>query len=378
MKVALLGHTKGNIGHALMVAGMKRIISHAFPNVEFHVFEQHNPFCVFSDGGIWSKFRREIVQLEIAFPKRWYMQKVLDGKANELVSWLRQYSGAILCGGPNIAPGVSSSINMKLMCHMMPAAFASADVPVLDLAVGSCYPLTAIPERMNSADEAFHVLEGKFLTGASVRDDIAQKLMATCGRTVSKIPCGAIASGLYFQDVMKEQPRGDSILINYQKKGANEDWGQGVSVAQYREVIRDLIKRLQRRHKVAILCQNEHEYKEAAELDKACERVFPKTVEEYASAVWKAKSGVVSRIHAAIPMAGIGVPTVAVGTDSRLGALKLMGLKTFFAKEAVAEELEASVENLLTHQQQERERLTEVQRATIAAYSQLLRIHIKE
>ncbi len=70
----------------------------------------------------------------------------------------------------------------------------------------------------------------------------------------------------------------------------------------------------------------------------------PTTLQEHAEVITRGKAGVASRIHAVIPMAGVGLPVTAIGTDTRLGTLELMGLKAHFIGDASSELLEDEIE----------------------------------
>ena len=104
---------------------------------------------------------------------------------------------------------------------------------------------------------------------------------------------------------------------------------------------RTLVQRLRSRHDVLFLCHNLAEFWAAAELCPDVPRALPRSADEYLSLVRSAIVGLCCRIHAAVPLASLGVPSIGVGTDSRLLTLETIGIKTFYVKDATAERLEA-------------------------------------
>lgn len=125
------------------------------------------------------------------------------------------------------------------------------------------------------------------------------------------------------------------------------------------------------------LCHNRTEYLLAETVDATLPRHLPATPEEYAAIIGRARAGLVSRIHAAIPLAGIGVPSLAIGTDTRLGTLDIMGLRTIYVKQATTDRLEYELSGMLSQLDAERSRLFEVRENAIRTYADLMRNHAR-
>jgi len=124
---------------------------------------------------------------------------------------------------------------------------------------------------------------------------------------------------------------------------------------------------------VRMLARSEYERRLAGQVapDLACDQLHD-TV-SYVEA--GAKVGFVSRIHAAIPLAGIGVPSLVIGNDTRLGMVETMGLPTVTPKAATAGEIISTLENLIAKGAAERERPRTLREETIGRYVDLFRIH---
>lgn len=378
--VALVSHRFGNIGHTFMAEGVEEIARQAFGK-EFQIahFEQHRFFDLhpwYHPIRLTDLFRHgRLTGLRMALGSeqacRFFWPQCRD---------LRSFMLAINCGGPSVSPGVGSSPEMRLMFLYKLGAFAAQGVPVLDLGVGTgAFPLE---KTVGSARDVFSDADRLYFQRlfaatklTTVRDPLAKRLLAELGRSAPLIPCAAFVAGRKLERMATAPSSRTLILINFQKYGANEDWGQGVDPAAWASTMRALIQRLSERHDIAFLCHNALETRLAKDLAPQIPQYQPDTVEEYGRLIARAKVGLVSRIHAAIPLAGIGVPSLVVGTDSRLGTVDLLGLPTRYVKEATPDNLESTLEELLKKAPQEAERLKSLREETATRYAALFREH---
>ena len=381
MKVGLLSHRGGNIGHDMMATGFEVIVRDALgPEVQIEHIEQHHPLWYYP---AWYPIR----YLELIPHQR--MRKLKEALMRENLhrpAWKHMrrlsWSVAIACGGPVINPQSAGSPEMKMVYHFLPGMIAEQGIPVLDCGVGTCYPLERVPERLEGqADIQFYEKLFSYTTLSLVRDRLAEKLWGQMGRPVHRVVCGAIAAGKHFQNILTDPIPGDRdkfIGVNYQLYGANEDWGQGVDTRLWRETIRGLVHKLQTRHRVAFICHSQAEHQLAREADANVPRFFPRSIKEYASMANQIKAAVVSRLHAAIPLAGMGIPSVVVGTDTRLWAADEIGLKTIYVKQATVEALETLLEGYLTDYGRTHEQLLSVRNQTIQRYGDFIKSSIKD
>lgn len=381
-KVALLSHRFGNIGHLFMAVGFEEIVRDLLgSNVDIEHFEQHHFFSVYPKGH-WLHWLDRIPHGRMKTLRMYLNRPEVCEKLWPAAKHLSDFAGAITCGGPSIVRGVGKTPEMCLMFHHQLGAFHYHGVPTFDCGVGSGgFPLKNMPtdfaNAFDNADKRYFQRLFSYSTISTVRDEVAKGLWDALGRNAPLIPCGALASGRRFESLVQPSKSWEnrSIVINYQLTGANNDWGQGVDVNQWKLTVRNLIQRLKKRHDVVFLCHGETEGRHAAQVNPEVRRVIPNTLEEYAEVIRNGKAGLASRIHAAIPMSGIGLPVVAIGTDTRLGTLDLMGLKTFFVKDVTAEQLEQQIEEGLSRAQQEQERLTVLRENTIRSYGEIFRQH---
>ena len=377
-RVALLSHRFGNIGHLFMSIGFEEIIKDLFrQDVEIAHFEQHHFFSIYP-AGHRLRLLDKIAHGRIRRLRMWLNSPRMCLRLWPDASHLRQFSAAITCGGPSIVRGVGRTPEMCLMFHHQLGAFNYHGVPTFDCGVGSGgFPLKSLPSTLESAfdevDKAYFARLFSYSSISTVRDSYAQSLWRALGRDALLIPCGAVASGRRFER-MAQRPSSDSdrtIIINYQRQGANNDWGQKVDVHRWRGTICELIKRLKKRHKVVLLCHGNAEARQAASLGADVPCMVPETLTDYAKVIMSGKAAVASRIHAAVPMAGVGMPVFGVGTDTRLGTLELMGLKTSYVDDISADQLEQELEASMTNYDLEHDRLIAMREQTIARYQAL-------
>lgn len=381
-KIALLSHRFGNIGHLFMSVGFEEILRQMFgDDVDIRHFEQHHFFSVYPQGH-WLHWADKIPHGRMGALRMWLNSPKQCEKFWPEAHELREFSGAITCGGPSIVRGVGRTPEMCLMFHHQLGAFHHHGVPTFDCGVGSGgFPLRNLPaspaDAFDAADKRYFERLFSYSTVSTVRDSYAQELWRALGREAPLIPCGALLSGRRFE-ALSERPNDDAekhIVINYQLSGANSDWGQKVDIDQWRKVVADLIRRLQKRHKVIFLCHNAVEASHARQVGVDIPSYTPTTLDEYAKIIMRGKAGVASRIHAAIPMAGVGLPVSAIGTDTRLGTLDLMGIKTHYVGDITAEQLEHETETGIRNADEERQRLLALRDEAASQYIELFSRH---
>ena len=368
MKIAVLSHRGGNIGHDFMAAGIEVIVREAFgPAAALTHFEQHHHFSVYP---------------------RFHPLRAIDCVSHSRLTALRRFLGtegarrwlfrqtspldfnlAVAAGGPNVVRGGGHTPALRLMLLHFNGAFHYRGVPLVDAGVGACFPLEANDYRLTDAEDRKFYKEAAELAAAVVtREPVAQQVFADLGVETSVVPCAAIASGVVMSEAAAGVEPDQYILVNFQRLGANEDWGQGVDPVKWRDTMRQAIATLERRMPVMLLAQSGPEAELAADLAPHLRCFWPKTVEEYAAAISGACIGIVSRIHAAIALAGIGVPSFVVGTDTRLKTVETMGLETAFVKNVSADLLVDASLRLIERKRQEKERLIALRGSTIRQY----------
>jgi hypothetical protein len=174
---------------------------------------------------------------------------------------------------------------------------------------------------------------------------------------------------------LREVPltNGEFIVINYMEKGGHYDFGQGIDAVRWHDSLTKVVKRLQMHHQVLMLCHNEQEYELARGFASPACPFLPRDTTELLSILSRAKAGICNRLHAAVALAGFGIPSVAVGTDTRLRMVQELGLPCHYVEETDSEQLEHELESLVSDRPRHMERLLTIRDRAYEAYSDLVR-----
>ena len=194
---------------------------------------------------------------------------------------------------------------------------------------------------------------------------LAQRICHSVGRIAPQIPCSAFLAA---KGMRAEASESNYILINYMLGGGHYEWKQDINSCRWKETVKVLISRLGKRHNLAFLCHNENEYSVAKDLNLGLHIFTPKSPREYFDLATKAKFGICNRMHASVGIAGLGIPSIAICTDTRLLMVSELGLPIHYVKEASADLLEDETECLLQAWRTEQERLFALQSATWDKY----------
>jgi hypothetical protein len=188
----------------------------------------------------------------------------------------------------------------------------------------------------------------------TAREPLAQQLFNRAGGDVPMFCCSALLAARGHEP--KPTAHGP-VLINYMPRGDRDEWDQAIDQAVWRDTMHNLIARLRRRHVLKFLCHSPDEVQAAGALDATLEVLAPRTPASYFSVVADAKAAVCNRLHASVAMAGLGIPSVAVGNDTRLLMPQAVGLTSLFVKDATAVRLEREVAALIGRRDEISQRL---------------------
>jgi polysaccharide pyruvyl transferase WcaK-like protein len=365
MRVGLITTLNTNIGDDFIREGIVNVLKETFRrgDVELVPVNKHHPYTVYPS--CHPIHMRDLARFLPIGESR------IRSTANALFSRLG-YSRfdscdlIIQCGAPVFWHGCSQNEWAKPIWHDVVGRL-SKHIPVLNLAAGSCYPWERQQDVLELPEDVEYI---KSILGycrlTTVRDSVARALCTSLGTDTPKIPCSAFLAARG-----KKADLDDSgyILFNYMQGGGHYDWDQGINPKEWEATVRTLIARLERRHKVAFLCHDEKEHALAKELAPELPIFFPTSPDEYFQCASQAKFAICNRMHASVGMAGLGIPSVAVCTDTRLLMVAELGLPVHYVKEATSEVLEEETEGLLGALRSEQERLLDLQEKTFRSYA---------
>jgi Polysaccharide pyruvyl transferase len=275
----------------------------------------------------------------------------------------------IQCGTPIIWEGCRNSEWARLIWKDVLARLSRDGVPVLNVGGGSCYPWERQPTTLaGHADEAFIRLMLDAASLTTVRDYLSMQLFGALGYRAQLITCPAILAGQTF--VTTGEPK-RTVIVNYMRGSGHYDWGQGIDVSLWEATMSRLLTWLrQNGWKVLLLAHKESELAEYARLWPDLPRSFPATAKEYFETIRNAAFGIFNRMHASVAAAGMGIPSVAIGTDTRNMMVTTLGLPVLYVKDANIDKLVAEVDGLVAHRSAQSERLLRLREATLETYKQ--------
>ncbi|MEI7766673.1 MAG: hypothetical protein WCJ97_04445, partial [Phycisphaerae bacterium] len=118
------------------------------------------------------------------------------------------------------------------------------------------------------------------------------------------------------------------------------------------------------------IAHNEAEKTLAQSLAKDDQVIMPRDPMEYFSATNRGTVSLCNRLHASVALAGMGIPGVAIGTDTRLLMVENLGQHALYVKDACdADYLYQKTMDCIVNRNTKRENLLKLSRDTLAVYA---------
>ncbi len=367
-----------NIGDELIREGILHLLTKRLGNQSWEtiVINKHQPWTITP---WWHPERLEPVVSRLRGLRRWLLPALLKMSDQMWRSRLDACDAIIQCGMPVFWMGCATSPWTRAVWRntLIPQA---ANRPVLNLAAGSCFGWGNLPKAPEAlgADGDFIRQVTQACTLSTARDTLTESIFQWSGQTVPLLPCAALLAarhrGAAGSAAVKDISQADGrILVNYMRGAGHYDLDGRGDPAAWEDGFRKVLQDLRRMGKVAFLCHNTSERFDAERLklpDEPC--ILPEKVEEYGQAVAGARAALCNRLHASVVLAGMGIPSVAVGNDSRLLMVRELGLTAHSVGEVSCETLSSEMEAVLNARATERERLQHLADTTEQAYLGLL------
>ncbi|HEU5080311.1 MAG TPA: polysaccharide pyruvyl transferase family protein [Opitutaceae bacterium] len=370
MRVGLITTLKTNIGDDFIREGICNVLRGLASReaIEFVPINKHTPDMLYP--------RWHPLAVARSLPVAGYRKKLAIRKLSRVFKYVGftafdRCDAIVQCGAPVYWEGCGQNTRWKQDLWEDVVQRLHRKIPVLNLAAGSCFPYRKQPERFElPADRKYVRWLHSLCRATSVRDPLAHKLLAAEDCDTHLIRCSAFL----FTNPSEARPSTDGpILINYMRGGGHYDLGQQISADRWENTVRQLISRLKAKgHRVALVCHNETELKLAREIAPDCDIRMPKTFREFPEMVRDAKAAICNRMHASVALAGLGIPSVTVGTDTRMLMVEQLEMPCYFVEDAELDAVERDVERLIAQREQIAARLRVLQRATRDSYAHLL------
>jgi hypothetical protein len=369
VRIGLITTLDRNIGDDFIRDGIVQILSRVFAgrDVHFLAVNKHRPLTVYPD---WHPLRW--LQALDRLPRG---RRAAETMKADMSRALYRLGGSrfdrtemiVQCGAPVMWPDCHRCEWARPLWDQVVGRLAER-IAVLNLAAGSCYPWEDQPQvGRDSRDSDFLRRILSYCRVTTARDALMSRLAGNLGTSVPTIPCSAFLVGRRFR--VRPADADGFVLFNYMPGGGHFELGQGIDEKGWMTTARSLIERISSRHRVAFICHDASEYAAAGYLNPDLPRFLPTTIEDYFSLIASSKAAVCNRLHAAVALAGVGIPSVSIGTDTRLLMVAAIGLPHRYVKDVAVEQLEEDVETILRNRRHERERLIELRDWTWSRYT---------
>ena len=368
MKIGIITTLNTNIGDDFIREGICKLLKEIYRSEqpEFVCVNKHKPYTVYPG---WHPIRLRDVAKRLPVG-----QKLLSSTADTFFAHVGftlfdNCDLIVQCGTPVFWHGCNQNEWAIPLWHDVVGRLCRK-VPVLNLAAGSCYPWERQQNVLKLPEDIEYI---KSILGycrlTTVRDRLARSICTSVGWDTPQIPCSAFLAAKGRRAAVAES---GYVLINYMRGGGHYGWEQGIDPGIWEKTVRKLLARLGSRHKLAFLCHDEKELSLARVIAPDILSIVPKTVHEYFECVSNAKFGICNRMHASVAMAGLGIPSIAICTDTRLLMVAELGLSTFYVKDVDEDILEEETESTLKILRTEQERLLVLQHETWDKYVSLI------
>ncbi|QBG47333.1 polysaccharide pyruvyl transferase family protein [Verrucomicrobia bacterium S94] len=352
VKVGLITTVDTNIGDDFIREGILLALGEAISkDLEITYVNKHVP------GDIYPRFH-PLYWVKYLPKGRVTASRFLDGVMNRFHgSRFEDCDLVIQCGAPVFFNKCSQAEWAKIIWEHILCRLGKR-IPVLNLAAGSCYPWERIPENhkeLNTNDAYFIEKITKACALTMVRDRLSKQLLEEMQLEAQQQICSAFLAGRKYK---KKTADAKFVFFNYMQGGGHFDFGQNIDTKRWETTVRSIIEQVRKSHPVACICHDQKEFHLAGQLFPDIPRFFPRTVEEYFNLAALGIAGVFNRMHAAVAFAGMGIPSVAVGTDSRMLMVKELSMPVYYVKDADAQQICSDLERMLKARDAERDRLT--------------------
>jgi hypothetical protein len=366
MKFGLLSTLHTNIGDDLIRRGIIKIITSSRPEErdDFLVINKHRPLSIYP-------LHHPARWLDIDFlARRSITRKWAAAFARFGPSKFDDRDILIQCGTPVFWEGCYNCewrypVWEQVMCRL------SESRTVMNLAAGSCYRWEGhdMPAVLSTSDLNFMQKILNACSVTTVRDVLAQQICSSLGYKVPIVPC---AASLAFYDEPLPNPD-KTIMINFMDGGGHFDWDQGIDKSWWIEQMRKIIAHLSSgSFRITFLCHDAKEYRLSGMLFPGLTRIEARSTDEFKEHAAKAHIGICNRLHAAVGMAGLGVPSIAIGTDTRGLMAEAAGIEFVYVKDAAAANIISKIEKLIANRSDEHDRLLAIRQSSFTAYRKLL------
>lgn len=376
MKIGLLTTLNTNIGDDFIREGITGLLRNMLckDELKFVPVNKHRPYSMYP---VWTGLQMMHSFDFMRNPRKRLLREKLEGIiARPKLSCFSDCDIVIQCGTPILWEGCRLSEWANPVWRDVLHWLSRRGKAVLNIGGGASYPWERRPQTLvGDDDEEFVRLMLDACRLTTVRDQLSQNLLKTLGREVEMICCPALLSGQLFV-----RPRSPTrkVVVNYMEGGGHYDWGQNIDADQWSKAIAKVVSILSSEGWRVVLLAHDRKEMEMAQLRwPQLEKCFPQSVNQYFDFISDAAFGVFNRMHASIAAAGVGVPSVAIGTDARNLMVEAAGLPVLFVKDATVDSIISETRRLANSRDSECQRLLNLRAETWRRYEECIKGYLR-
>ena len=364
--IAVLSTLNHNIGDEFIRDGLLHVFQkvHGTAKHDFVIYNKHKPWTFFP-------LNHPAHWLYLAGSKAGFRAiKAMDFASKIPGSFFEKSRYIIQSGTPIIWHEAEKSSEWGTCFWRTIVPRISHRIPIFNLGGGACYPWNAKPDVLQGDDRDFARSMVSHAKLTTTRDPLAAKLLGEASSTsIAHYCCPALLAGQ--SHVSVSAPR-KKFIVNFMSRAGHFDYLNEIDPAMWRNCFDKVIKKLEGKFNIIFLCHNDSELGAAKNYWPSHKAFYPKSTTEYFNLISGAHAGLVNRLHAAVGLAGLGIPSIAVGTDTRMLMTQRIGIETLFAGDITPDNLDKTVSALLDNREAISRQLLHKREQTMADYTTLL------
>ncbi len=355
-----------NPGDDIVKDGQKYLFEEEYSGeIEWDVLWRYHP-------GYWSDYIPE--QISKLHPK--YLWGAWPALPKKMFNRLRECDCVINASGPLLYSGKWYHSKFEPWFLVLKRAVKDSETKFVNLGFGTHFHSAENYKRNNIWAKLNNSFIKEISTISEVvasRENIADELMRKNNESSEGvIPCPSIMAKKYWS---VEPDQKDYIAVNFHPKGTrvrkidkSKDKGFVNIYERFIENIED------RGFDVKYVFHEELEYelaKKVLDLDGK-DVIVPSSIPEFLRAYGEARAAITSRMHGAYAAASFGVPSISLGSDSRLGMIDLMDLPKVKLDSVTLEEMTKKFDKVIQNEKKWSKSLTRICEKSEDKYKQVL------
>jgi hypothetical protein len=248
----------------------------------------------------------------------------------------------------------------------------------VNLGAGSTFPWgdDGAAFLADAACAAFTRRLGRRAALTTVRDDVAGSILSALEVPHRLLPCPAFLAGAR----RPSQGRDPGLIgVNLMRRAGHFVLDPALVPATWAAACRQMLAGLRKRGRIRFICHDEAERQWAEKLATPGEEIIISgDWRAYLEAYAPCAAVVANRVHGAVAAAGLGVPSIILGNDTRARIGGAIGMPVFRAAELAPVDVVRVAERFIQKGEAERSRLAALRERTLDEYAALLRPVVRD